>query len=410
MLRKSISRELQKSRVLSSGARALLISFVAFGVASPLVTLFSNAFLWRMSHDVISIGSYNGAWMTGVSVGFVVNGYLLRRVKLSWLYATGLVIQSASCLLLFKVESLQLLEVVALGLIAGLSAGIYWANRNLLSLQMSQGLQRDYFCGLESAQGTLLAVVSPLLFGWFLELGIGQDGKGIIDRYQFLAMLIIAIQIVGAWYIIRTRFEDYEPGSIFVSRPSSLWTKARLFTSIKGIAEGSAVFIPTLIVLRLVGQEQAVGVTQSVAMVLTSVALYFIAGRMGVKNRRRVLQIGVYSMLLGAISLSCMFSQVGALVYLFLQTLAVQLLWVAANPIILDAINADQDNTTKHYSYIVDRELCLNVGRVLGVLVVLGLGGVSDSDLTLRAAPLILAAMTGSLLFVSRDLLKPSRG
>lgn len=348
--------------------------------------------------------------MTGVSVGFVVNGYLLRRVKLSWLYATGLVIQSASCLLLFKVESLQLLEVVALGLIAGLSAGIYWANRNLLSLQMSQGLQRDYFCGLESAQGTLLAVVSPLLFGWFLELGIGQDGKGIIDRYQFLAMLIIAIQIVGAWYIIRTRFEDYEPGSIFVSRPSSLWTKARLFTSIKGIAEGSAVFIPTLIVLRLVGQEQAVGVTQSVAMVLTSVALYFIAGRMGVKNRRRVLQIGVYSMLLGAISLSCMFSQVGALVYLFLQTLAVQLLWVAANPIILDAINADQDNTTKHYSYIVDRELCLNVGRVLGVLVVLGLGGVSDSDLTLRAAPLILAAMTGSLLFVSRDLLKPSRG
>jgi hypothetical protein len=132
------------------------------------------------------------------------------------------------------------------------------------------------------------------------------------------------------------------------------------------------------------------------------VVLYVIAARMGVTNRHQVLQLGVSAMVLGALALSCIYSRLGALTYLFFQTLAVQLLWVAANPIILDAINADQDSTTDHYRYIVDRELCLNIGRVLGVGVVLLLSAWTDADSTLRIAPLLLALVTSSLLIVGR--------
>jgi YQGE family putative transporter len=209
---------------------------------------------------------------------------------------------------------------------------------------------------------------------------------------------------VGAWYIVRARFDDYVPRGIFVTNASPLWNRARVFTALKSVAEGSAMFIPTLIVLRLVGQEGAVGVTQSLAMVFTSVALYVIAARMGAANRRRVLQIGVCAMVVGALALSLMYSRLGALIYLFSQTLAVQLLWVAANPIILDAINADQDNAVAHYRYIVDRELCLNVGRLIGVCVVVSLSVFSDADVTLRVSPLILAVVTSSLLVVSRGV------
>ncbi len=404
MIHSTLVRERERFRGLSEGARSLLLSFIAFGMASPLLGLFTNAFIWRQNEDLVWIALYNGAWMTGVSVAFVLNGFVLGRVKLSWMYALGLVIQSASCLVLFQLDTIQLSEVLALGLLSGAAAGFYWANRNVLSLQMTRGPMRDYFCGFESALGTLLAVVSPLLFGWFLELGASSRAWNVLERYRFLAAITLLIQVIGSWYILRARFDDYTPTGIFITRATALWNKARVFTAIKGVAEGSAMFIPTLIVLRLVGQEGAVGVTQSLAMIFTSVILYVIAARMGVANRRRVLTVGVFAMVLGALMLSCLYSKLGALSYLFLQTLAVQLLWVAANPIILDAINADQDNATNHYRYIVDRELCLNMGRVLGICVVLALTVWSDADYTLRVAPLILALVTSFLLVFSRGL------
>jgi YQGE family putative transporter len=182
MIRRLFWRERDRLSALSEGARSLLVSFIAFGLASPLVTLFSSAFIWRQNQDLVSIALYNGAWMTGVSLGFVINGFLLRRVRLSWMYATGLVIQSASCLFLFELKTIRFDEVLTLGLISGLAGGVYWANRNLLSLQTTKGSARDYFCGLESALGTLLSVLSPLLFGWFLELGIGAQALSVIER------------------------------------------------------------------------------------------------------------------------------------------------------------------------------------------------------------------------------------
>jgi hypothetical protein len=125
--------------------------------------------------------------------------------------------------------------------------------------------QSDYFCGVESALGTLLAVLSPAVFGWFLQLGIDEGRLGVVERYRLLALVTAAVQGLGAWYIVRAGFDDYVPSGFFVRGASSLWNRARTFTAVKGVAEGSAMFIPTLIILRLVGQEGAVGVTQSLS-------------------------------------------------------------------------------------------------------------------------------------------------
>jgi YQGE family putative transporter len=404
MLLRSLTAERERYRTLSQSARSLLISTVAFGVASPLLVMFTNTFIWRLNQDLISIATYNGAWMLGLSVAFVFNGWLLGNVKLSWLYALGLVVQSAACLLLFQLEIVRLGGIAAFGIASGLAAGIYWANRNVLTLQVTKGPLRDYFCCLESALGTILSVLSPLVLGCFLELGVGAVGLSVVERYRVLAFMSLGIQLVGAWYIVRAQFETYVPKSIFVRNASTLWNRARAFTAIKGVAEGSTMFIPTLIVLRLVGQEGAVGLTQSSAMVFTSIVLYVIAARIHLENRRRMLQIAVGSMIAGGLIQACAYSQLGALSYIFLQTLAIQLLWVAANPIILDAINSDQENDDEHYCYIVDRELCLNLGRLAGVFLVLMLCVFGDADLTLRIVPLIFGLIISSLLVVSRGL------
>ncbi|MEN9846627.1 MAG: hypothetical protein RIS36_1774 [Pseudomonadota bacterium] len=400
MLMSVLRGERERFASLPEPARSLLVSFIAFGVAAPLLTLFTNAFLWRQSQDLVLVTLFNGAWMAGVALSFILNGYLLRAMQLSWLYAIGLVIQSVSCLLLFGLQSVGLVEMLTFGVISGLAAGIYWSNRNLLILQVTEGEGRNYFCGLESAIGTLLAVLSPFVLGLFLELGLSGNHTEVFERYRLLAFVTLAVQLVGAWYIVRSGFDDYSPRTILMRRASALWTRARIFMAVKGIAEGSGMFIPTLIILRLVGQEAAVGLTQSLSMLFTGVALYVVAARMKVANRGSVLGWGISAMVMGALTLSVSYSHVGALVYLILETLGVQLLWIAANPIIFDVINADQEDSSGQYPYIVDRELFLNLGRIVGVGAVVTLSALTGPDVTLRTAPLILAIGTSTLLFL----------
>ncbi len=347
---------------------------------------------------------YNGAWMVGLAVAFVMNGFALRHVPLKWLYAAGLVLQSASCAVLFAISDLNPINLAVLGVFSGAMAALYWANRNLLSLQMTRGSERDYFCSLESALGMLFSVVSPVIFGWFLQLGTEFEASSVVYRYQVLTAFTVFIQLAGAWYIVCTPFDDYSPQSILVTRATSYWNRARLFVALKGVAEGSALFLPTLVVLRLIGQEGTLGTLQSLATLGTTALLYGIARWMHGERRTLVLGGGLGVMLVGGLSLSLWYSPWGGVIYLILQTLGIQLIWAAANPIMLDAINADQQKDGDAYRYVVDRELFLNVGRMVGVVLVL-LSSVSfDDNITLRVTPVILALVTSSILFCGRGL------
>lgn len=409
-MRQLLSRELMHFRALNQRAQSLLISFVSFNIAAPLLTLFCNAYIWRQKHELIHVALYNGAWMVGVALAFIGNGFALRYVALKWLYALGLVFQLAACAVLFAVSDLNLGNLTALGVFSGSMAALYWANRNLLSLQMTRGSERDYFCSVESALGMLLSVVSPALFGWFLQVGTKFEEGLVVYRYQILTTFTVVIQLAGAWYIVRTPFDDYSPQRILVTRASSFWNRARLFTALKGVAEGSALFLPTLIVLRLLGQEGTLGALQSLATLVTTALLYGIARWMRGERRTLVLASGIGVMLFGGCALSLSYSPFGGLIYLLLQTLGIQLVWAAANPIMLDAINADQRGDGDSYCYVVDRELFLNSGRMLGVFLVLGSSLFFDDNITLRVAPVILALVTSAMLLCSRDLTRARPG
>jgi YQGE family putative transporter len=403
-MRQMLSREVAHFGALNQRAQSLLVSFVSYNIAAPLLTLFCNAYIWRQKQELMHVALYNGSWMIGLALVFVANGFALRHVALKWLYALGLVLQSASCAVLFAVRDLNVVNLIALGFFSGSMAALYWANRNLLSLQMTCGSERDYFCSLESALGMLLSVVSPVAFGWFLQLGTNFEEDLVVYRYQILTAFTVVIQLAGAWYIVRTPFDDYSPQRILVSQASLFWNRARLFVALKGVAEGSALFLPTLIVLRLLGQEGALGTLQSLATLGTTALLYGIARWMRGERRTLVLASGLGVMLLGGLALSLWYSPFGGVIYLLLQTLGIQLIWAAANPIMLDAINADQRGDGDSYRYVVDRELFLNVGRMVGVFLVLGSNIFFDDNITLRVAPVILALVTSAMLLCSRDL------
>lgn len=400
-----LTRELRHFQLLNASARNLILSCIAYYIAAPLLGLFTNAYIWRQTQSMDLVALYNAGWISGVTLAFIVNGFLLRRIPISYLYASGLFLQSAASLVLFTIDTISLLHVLCVGLFLGFMAGIYWSNRNLLTFQVTRSKERDYYCSLESFLGTLFSCISPALFGLFLQIAEYAKLFEMAQRYRILMIVVIVIQAVGSLVILRSPFQDSEPKKIFLTHPSRYWKQARIFTMIKGIAEGSVLFFPSLTILLLVGQEGILGAVQSGAVIFSSAVLYFIARWMTMERRYTVLAFAILCIIVAALIFTTSFNSSGAIIYVMLQTLGVSLLWSAANPIILDAISFDAGDADRHYEYIVDREIALNVGRAIGIMVFLVLVEMIGQEASLRITPLILAGLLSLLLVSGKRLI-----
>lgn len=93
---------------------------------------------------------YQLAVYTGIPLTFLVNGFLMRRIRISHLYSFGMLLSGVSMAVMMSLETLDLAGIVVAGLIMGLSYGFFWANRDFLALNSTDDGNRNYYYGLES--------------------------------------------------------------------------------------------------------------------------------------------------------------------------------------------------------------------------------------------------------------------
>jgi len=404
MFGRIIKEELKHFRALNEKARNLLLSLFAFNIAAPILTLFANAYIWRQTPGLLSVSIFNAFWLVGVTSAFLLNGYLLGKFTLTRLYASGLFLQAAANTILFFTNQVTNPKLMILGFILGSTAGLYWSNRNIITLQVTNSEERNYFCSLEIGFGTLCGVISPFVFGWFLELGEGATDAIVLQNYRILMVVILFVQLLGAWLIVRAPFNDFTPHNIFLKHSSPSWNRVRIFTSLKGIADGSSLFLPTLMILYLVGQERALGTIQSLAVLFNTIVLYFVARWMTTNRRYAVLSAGVALLVSAGTVISIWFIPISGIIYLIVQNLGVQLIWSAANPMIMDAINLNRTKDEESYSYILDREIHLNLGRISGILLTMAGIFVIGEGTCLRMMPVVLAVLTSLILVCGKSL------
>lgn len=162
MLARFLRHDLELLRQLSQPARALLLSFLALGTADPLLGLFLGAFLWRHMDGIYGVAAYQWMLYVGLVIAFYANKWLLHLVSIRLLHGGALAARCLPLVTIFCVANLSLSDVALLGLISGLFGGVYWGNRILLTIELTQKSFRTYFCSLEIAANVTLSVIVPL--------------------------------------------------------------------------------------------------------------------------------------------------------------------------------------------------------------------------------------------------------
>lgn len=384
---------------LGSIAASVLRSFVLHAVADTFVYLFINAFLWRTTSSVNLIAIYNLLWFAGFPIGFYVTGYLLRRFLTTQLYFVACVMQGfiLSSLIFFPHPSF--LFIMIYGTFFGTATGIYYANGHFVTLKLTNTANRIYFSSLNQAFGTVIGLVLPPLAGFFIVFGIAHD----LPSYPILFFIAAIFLVLSGLALVRVPVEQTSIPRITLAYASHGWSIFRLFMAIQGLVGGVGVFLPTLLALTFLGEEDKLGIIRACISLLSTLLLYIIAKKVKVQHRLFLFSVSFGMLLLGAIILGLIYSSIGVSCFIVFQALAGQLVWIGINSLTYDLIDHEvSQNGNSHYSYLCDREFYLNLGRVIAIAIFVGVVTLLSAELAIRFSMLVLACTQLLMLLLVR--------
>ncbi|MBA7573920.1 hypothetical protein ES708_15721 [subsurface metagenome] len=100
--------------------RVLLITNIIYALVIPVIDIFVGAYIMRSS-DEPELAAY-----TGIPLTFLINGFLLNKIKIAHLYSFGMLLSGISMVFMMTLGEINAVGVGFVGLIMGCSFGFFW--------------------------------------------------------------------------------------------------------------------------------------------------------------------------------------------------------------------------------------------------------------------------------------------
>ena len=389
--------------------RVLLLTNMLYAFVLPVVELFVGTYILRNSSQLSFVVGYQLAVYTGIPMTFMINGFLMRKVKMKYLYSFGMMLSGVSMAVMMSLKTLSLGGIILAGLIMGISYGFFWANRDYLALSSTENSNRNYYYGLESFFNTFASVVVPFTIGAFLGASAdnGWFAGNLNTAYRIVTLVVFLITLAASVMVCQGRFANPAQERFLYARYDKLWNKMMGLAGLKGIAQGYIVTAPSMLIMTLVGNETTLGSLQSVGALISAILLYLLGRLTLPKHRLWIFASGLLLFVVGGLANAILFSAAGAIIFIMCLVFARPLLDMGYFPIqmrVIDHVSKKENRNT--YSYIFIHETGLYVGRFFGCgLFILFAICVSD-EFALRYVLLIIGLLQLLSIWITKDIEK----
>ena len=361
--------------------RILLLTNMLYAFVLPVVELFVGTYIMRNSSELAYVVGYQLAVYTGIPITFLVNGFLMRRIRIAHLYSFGMLLSGVSMAVMMSLETLELGGIILAGLIA---------------LASTDDGNRNYYYGLESFFNTVASVVVPGMIGAFLGATAdhGWFAGNINFAYKLVTLFVFVLTIIASAVVMRGRFAEPKHDRFLFRRFDTLWWRMMRLAVLKGIAQGYIVTAPSMLVMTLVGNETTLGTLQSIGAIVSAVLLYLLGRFTTSHHRVAIFSAGLLLFALGGAFNAALYSAAGVIVFMLCLVLGRPLMDLGYFPLqlrVIDCVSRREHRNS--YAYIFIHEFALYLGRFFGcgLFIVLTLA-VSDT-FAIRYALLIIGVI-----------------
>jgi MFS transporter, YQGE family, putative transporter len=374
--------------------RILLLTNMIYAFVLPVIDIFVGAYIMRNSANPSMVAFYQLTVYTGIPFTFLINGFLLNRVKIAHLYSFGMLLSGVSLLAMMMLQQISFAGVGIAGFLMGSSFGFFWANRDFLALNTTTDDTRNYYYGVETFFYTLTYIIVPFFIGLFIARTetanwFGGDAN---NAYKLVTGLVFLLTIVSTIVVQQGRFKNPTQKKFIFWKFDKLWYQMLFLASLKGIGQGYLVTAPAILIMTLVGNESELGTIQSICGIITALVLYVLGRVSKPQHRIYIFSIGLIIFAVGAITNSILFSATGVIIFMLCKILFQPLHDLAYFPIQLKVIDhLAKKEGRNEFAYIFNHEFGLYVGRAFGLVLFIVLHKYISEVFALKYALLIIA-------------------
>ncbi len=377
------------------GMRVLLITNIIYAFVLPVIDLFVGAYIMRTSNEPRLVAIYQLCVYTGIPITFLINGFLLNKIKIAHLYSFGMLLSGISMVFMMTLGEVNVPGVAFSGLIMGSSFGFFWANRDYLALNTTNDSNRNYYYGLETFFYTITTIIVPVTIGWFLiSSGRWKWIGNIGNAYKIVTLIVFLLTIFSSIIIHKEKFTNPVQKRFVYFKFDKLWSKMLFLSSLKGLAQGYLVTAPAILIMRLVGDEGSLGNIQSLSGVLSAILLYVLGRTSKPKHRIYIFAAGLVIFFIGTLVNGVLFSATGVIVFVICKVMFQPLHDIAYFPIqmkVIDVLSFKENRN--QFAYIFNHEFGLYIGRFLGLGLFIFLITYVSESFALKYSLIIIAAV-----------------
>ena len=415
----SIKTEINHFNSFSRSMRYLLFANLLYAFVLPVIELFVGAYIVSPpdANAILTIAEkqqninlylyYQVAVYLGIPLCFVLNGFLLRKIKISYLYSLGLLLSGISMSFMMSLDDLNTSGVIFAGLIMGASYGFFWANRDFMALDVTTDETRNYYFSLDTIFYSITWIIVPAIVGYVITFGPDNYLYTAKSAYIGITVAVFIITIIATLIISRETYNNPSGGKFLFFKYGKLWNKMILFSITKGVMQGAIMIFPILLILSIIGGVNMLGIIVSGGQIVSAIVLYII-GRLAKPKHRLLIYIFAIAFFTIAIIIhGSMYSILGVIIYNILQFIAKPLHDVSYFPIefrVIDIVSKKESRSK--FSYIINHEFTIFIGRVSAILIVILLAYKVNVDFALRYGLFFIAVILILSVLLGRSIMK----
>ncbi len=392
-------------------AKILIITNTVYAFVLPVIDIFVASYIMRNSNDPSKVILYQLAIYIGIPITFLINGYLLNKINIKRLFSLGMLLSGVSMVFMMSLKEISYFGLATAGLIMGMSFGLYWANRDYLVLATTKDRTRNFYYGLETFIYTIIASTVPVLIGWFLISGERSSDLGsneaVNSGYRIITIIVFFITIIASIIFHFGKYEKPKNEKFLYFKFHKLWNKMIQLSILKGLAQGFIVTAPAMLMMKFFNSEGALGSAISIGAIIAAVIMLILGKISKPKHRLIIFSVGLICFFLASFFNGLLFNKTGVILFMFLLLIARPVLDIAYFPIQLRVIDIlSKIENRNEFSYILNHEFGLFVGRFLGAGTFLVIAFFINADIALRYALLIIGILQLLSIIIAKQLLK----
>lgn len=379
--------------------RDLLLLLMIGGLYSLGIFLsntFVNVYLWKQSGEYHTIAIYNLAIYIAQPLIFVLAGKLAKKIERIIVLRLGVIFLS-----LFFLSVLLIGEKVGtynyiLGTLLGIGYGFYWLAFNVLTFEITEPDTRDFFNGFLGMLQSFGGMIGPLLAGIVIAKMSKNSGYTVIFTVSFI---LFVCAVIFSFFLKRRQADGkFELIKVVKERHvNKNWQRIIYSHVFQGLREGMFLFVITIWVYVVTKSEFSLGifnfVLSGVSIVFYFISIKFIKSHL----RKKAILYGGILLYLAIYIIIFKMTYLHLLIYAVVIGIAHPIINVPYVSMTYDVIGRARFAKELRVEYIVVRELFVNLGRVISILIFIAFITIYEAE---KVIPLLIIIFGAGHLFV----------